>query len=268
MSAGEKRRFGTLAAQLWGDPRAPAVVLSHSILASCEMWRGQVDMLVRRRFFVVGLDTRGHGASSPTKAPYTMTLLVHDVLTVLDTLGIARAHFVGLSLGGMIGLGLGIEHGERIASLVVCDARADATGAFRAPWPERIKLAQERGCEELADSTLERWFGRAFLDANPEQTRWLRAMIARTSVAGFTGCAHALMALDYLRDVHRIQTPTTLIVGANDGALPEAMADLQRRIAGSVLEIIDRAGHLPNIERPQLFEAALTGHFDRVAPRA
>src|SRR5690606_9710899 len=74
----ETRRFGGLAAHLWGDPRAQAVVLSHSILTSSAMWRGQVDLLTRHGLFVVGVDTRGHGHSVATPAPFSMSMLVND----------------------------------------------------------------------------------------------------------------------------------------------------------------------------------------------
>jgi 3-oxoadipate enol-lactonase len=86
-------------------------------------------------------------------------------------------------------------------------------------------------------------------------------------VEGFVGCARAIQRLDYLPRVSQIQAPTTLIVGANDGPLPQAMADLQKLIPGSVLEVIADAGHLPNIDQPAAFEAALLRHFERVHPQ-
>ncbi len=264
MPVDETRMFGGLAAHLCGTAGAPAVVLSHSILASNAMWRGQVELLARHGLFVVGLDTRGHGDSVATPGPYSMSMLVDDALSVLDALGIERAHFIGLSLGGMIGLGLGIEHTGRLSSLVVCDARADAPEAFRAPWPERIDIAKSHGCAALARSTTERWFGHDFVRAQPDETRRITEMITGTSVAGFVGCAQALMHLDYLGKIDRIKIPVTLIVGENDGPLPSAMTHLNRRIADSVMEVIANAGHLPNIDQPEAFNAALSRHFSRV----
>jgi len=265
MLTAETRRFGGLAAHLWGDPRGQAVVLSHSILTSSAMWRGQVDVLTRLGLFVVGVDTRGHGDSVATPAPYSMSMLVNDALTVLDALGIARAHFVGLSLGGMIGLGLGIGHADRLLSLVVCDARADSPDSFRAPWPERIEIARYQGCAALAAPTVERWFGREFIDTHPEEVRSIAEMIASTSVTGFVGSAQALMQLDYIDAVDAIDTPLTLVVGENDGALPAVMRDLHRRCTGSAFELIPNAGHLPNVEQPDAFNAVLLRHFGRLS---
>jgi 3-oxoadipate enol-lactonase len=257
---------GEIALQVTGDAKAPAVLMSHSILSSGAMWREQAALLAQRGLRVVCADTRGHGASSAPPAPYTMDDLVADAVAVLDALDIERVHLVGLSLGGMMGFGLGILHPGRVASLVLCDARADAPPAFAAPWDERMQSALREGCASLAVSTTERWFGRPFLDAHPELAQQFRDGVAATSVEGFVGCARAIQRLDYLARVPRIQAPTTLIVGANDGPLPQAMAELHTLIAGSVLEVIPGAGHLPIIDQPAAFNAALLRHFERVLP--
>ena len=261
-----KGAAGEIALQVSGAKGAPAVLLSHSILSSSAMWREQAALLARRGLRVVCADTRGHGQSSAPPAPYTMDDLAADAVAVLDALDIERVHLVGLSLGGMMGFGLGIRHPQRVASLVLCDCRADAPPPVAAPWDERMQSALREGCASLAAATIERWFGKAFLEAHPEVAQRFREGVAATSVEGFVGCARAIQRLDYLPRVAQIQAPTTLIVGANDGPLPQAMADLQKLIPGSVLEAIAGAGHLPNIDQPAAFDAALLRHFERVLP--
>jgi len=160
---------------------------------------------------------------------------------------------MGVSLGGMVALGLGIHHPERVASLIVCDARADAPPAFAAPWDDRIATAKEHGTAALAESTAERWFGPDFLRREPVISREVWEMIGATSVDGFVACARALQALDYLGRVGRITAPTQWIVGANDGPLPDAMRHLQSLVPGSALEVITGAGHLPNIDQAAAF---------------
>lgn len=258
---------GEIAVQVAGPKNAPAVLMSHSILSSGAMWEEQAALLAQRGLRVICADTRGHGQSSAPPAPYGMDDLVADAVTVLDALDIERAHLVGLSLGGMMGFGLGILHPQRVASLVLCDARADAPPPFAAPWDERMQSALREGCASLAVSTTERWFGKPFLEAHPELAQRFRAGVGATSVEGFVGCARAIQRLDYLARVPQIQAPTTLIVGANDGPLPQAMAELQKLIPGSVLEVIAGAGHLPNIDQPAAFNAALLRHLERVLPR-
>jgi 3-oxoadipate enol-lactonase len=257
---------GNLAAHMMGDAGKPAVLLSHSILASSMMWERQAALLAGAGFYVVALDTRGHGDSAAAPAPYSMDDLVGDTVAVMDALGIARAHYIGLSLGGMAGFGLGIHHGERLLSMVLCDARADAPAPFAAVWDERIAAAKDN-CASLAEPTALRWFGAAFLAAHPDIAQRFRDTIASTSSAGFIGCARAIQGLNYLGDMDKIRTPVTLVVGANDLPLPEAMAHLQTRIAGAQLEVIPGAGHLPNIDQPDAFDAALLRHFAKFAAR-
>jgi 3-oxoadipate enol-lactonase len=254
-------RAGQLAVHVQGDAGAPVVLMAHSILSSSMMWDAQALLLAAQGFRVVRADTRGHGASEAPIGPYTMDDLAADSVAVLDALGIEKAHYVGLSLGGMSGFGLGIHHAERLLSLCLCDARADMPPAAAAVWPERIEAASTQGCAALAPSTLDRWFGAAFLQAQPELAQRFIATISNTSTAGFVGCAQALMGLDYLGRVGEITAPTTLIVGANDGPLPQAMQQLQGLIPGAALEVIADAGHLPNIDQPAAFNAALLRHL-------
>ncbi len=254
---------GELAVHVQGPPQAPAVLMTHSILSSSAMWDAQAALLLSQGYRVVRVDTIGHGNSAEPTGPVTMDGLANDAVAVLDALGIARAHHVGLSLGGMSGFGLGIHHGDRWLSLVLSSTRADAPPEA-APWHERIALARAHGsCTPLAAPTIERWFGPAFMAAQPETVQRLQQIAATTTVAGFTGCAQAILSLDYLDRVGAIRAPTTLLVGSRDGVLPEAMRALQSRIAGAVLEVINDAGHLPNIDQAEAFNAALLRHFHR-----
>lgn len=256
---------GEIVVHLDGDAGAPAVLMTHSILSAPMMWEAQAALLAKRGLRVIRAATRGHGGSSPGTAPCSMDDLGADALAVLDALNIERAHYIGLSLGGMSGFGLGIHHADRLLSLVLCACRADAPPPVAAPWDERIAIARAQGCVALADSTLERWFGAPFLQAHADTAARFRQAAANVDAEGFAACAVAIKGLDYIADVGRITTPTTFIVGSKDGVLPQAMAELQPRIAGCVLELIDDAGHLPNIDQPVAFDAALARHFDRVS---
>lgn len=252
-----------LAVHRRGDAAAPAVLMSHSILASSQMWQAQAALLAERGWQVLCVDTRGHGQSEAPPPPYSMEDLAADNVSVLDALGIAKAHYVGLSLGGMTGFGLGIDHAERLLSLCLCDARADSPTATRGMWNERIAAARAHGCASLAAVTLERWFGLPFIAQHTERVAPLEAAIGETAIEGFVGCAQAIQGLDALPRVGQIRAPTTFIVGANDGPFPEAMRALQALVPGAKLEVIADAGHLPNIEQPEAFNAALLRHFDR-----
>lgn len=248
---------GKLAVHIAGRPHAPVMMLGHSILTSNRMWLGQIALLVQQGYRVVSVDARGHGQSSEPHTQCSMEDLVADNVHVLDVLEIHLAHFIGLSLGGMVGLGLGILHPDRIASLIICSGRADAPATFALPWDERIAIAREQGTAALAEPTAQRWFGNEFLDACPDTARAVKEMIAGTSVGGFIACARALQGLDYLTRLGSIAAPVQLIAGARDGVLPEAMRELESRISGAQLEVIPNAGHLPNIDQQRVFNDAI-----------
>ena len=256
----------TLQVHLHGDVKAPVVCFTHSILASSAMWQTQADLLAGRGWRVVRIDTRGHGGSRTGSTHATMATLVSDTIAVLNALDISKAHYVGLSLGGMSGFGLALSHADRLQSICLCAARADAPPEVAAPWDERISIAETaNSCSPLAQPTIDRWFGRAFLDANPDLEGHLLKMTSATTVTGFVACARAIQSLDYLDHVHEIALPTTLIVGANDGVLPAAMAEIARHIKGAELVQIANAGHLPNVDQPEAFNDALLRHLERVS---
>jgi len=254
-----------LAVHLDGKADAPIVFMAHSILSSSEMWDRQAALLVSHGWRVVRMDIRGHGGSREAGAANSMDELVDDTVKVLDALALERVHYVGLSLGAMSGFGLALEHPERVASALLCDARADAPREYAALWDERIALVARSGTAALARPTFERWFGKSFLDAHQDVLERFDAMAAQASSEGFIGCARAIQKLDYLAQVADIAVPTTLLVGANDEPLHVAMRDLQRRIGGATLDVIPNAGHLPNIDQPEAFDAALLRHLERSA---
>jgi 3-oxoadipate enol-lactonase len=256
---------GDIAVYVQGDAAAPVVFMTHSILSSSMMWDEQANIMAENGWRVVRADTRGHGASDSPKAPYAMAELVADTVAVLDALNIDRAHYVGLSLGGMSGLGLGIHHADRLLSLCICDARADAPPAVAAPWDERIAIAAAQGCGALAAATVERWFGKTFTEAKPAVAQRFIATATANPAEGFIGCARAIQGLNYLADIGRITTPTTLVVGGNDGVLPQVMRELQALIPHAVLAEIPDAGHLPNIDQPEAFNTVLWRHLKRVS---
>jgi 3-oxoadipate enol-lactonase len=250
-----------LAVHVQGPQGAPAVLMAHSILSSAMMWQEQSALLSACGFQVICADTRGHGQSTSPQAPYHMDDLAQDSISILDALGIEKAHYVGLSLGAMSGFGLGIKHSKRMLSLLLCDGRADMTEAFAKPWDERMQIAKDSGVQALAAPTVERWFGAEFVKSHPEVAKRFIHVASQTQLEGFIGCAKAIQNLDYLSEVSQIQVPLTLLVGANDGPLPQAMTHISELLAHSKLEIIAQAGHLPNIDQSTAFNAAMMRHF-------
>jgi 3-oxoadipate enol-lactonase len=258
--------LGGLAARVVveGKNGAPWVVLSHSIMADLHVWDEQVDVL-RNKFRILRIDTRGHGGSDASPAPYDFPLLVQDVVKVLDHFSIDKAHFVGLSLGGMIGYGLALVYPERISSLIIASSRADAPDAFRTGWDERIAFVRQGGMKALAIPTVERWFTPEYLASHPETRARIAKMIEGTATAGFEGCARALQGLNYLPELRRIRVPTLLMAGARDGTIPDDMRAIHGKIGQSRFEVIADAGHIPNVEQAAAFNRIMMSFLEQVA---
>ena len=243
--------------ELTGQKGAAVVMLSHSLASSMVMWNPQLAIL-ESHFQVLRYDMRGHGDSDAPDGAYTLALLVEDAVALLDALKIDTVHFVGLSIGGMIGQGLGLNHANRLKSLTLCDTSAIMPELAQPILQERIAAARENGMQDQVEGTLERWFTPAYLEENPPGLEMIRQQVAATPLAGYIGCSEALRGLNYLDRLSRIKLPTLIMVGEEDPGTPvEASEAIHERIADSKLVILPAARHLSNIEQAEAFNQSL-----------
>jgi len=251
--------------ELSGKEGAPVVVLSHSLSSSLLMWNSQMDAL-NPYFQVLRYDIRGHGASEAPSGSYTLDLLAEDVIGLLDALGMEWVNFVGLSMGGMIGQCLALNHPHRLKSLVLCDTASIVPAEAQPVWQERLDKVRKNGMEALFEETLERWFTPAFLRQNPPMVKLIREQILATPVAGYIGCAEAIRRLDYLDRISEIKTPTLIMVGEDDPGMPVSAAEaMHKRITNSKLVVLPSARHLSNVEQAETFNAALLEFLKNVS---
>lgn len=244
---------------LEGPANGPAVVLSHSLATDLSMWDPTVPVL-EDRFRVLRYETRGHGGTDAPKGAYTLEQLADDALALLKALGIERVHWVGLSMGGMIGQTLALKAPQVFASLSLCDTSSRVPAEAKAAWQDRIRIAESQGMEPLVEPTLARWFTEPFRNRRKDVMDKVAMMIRNTPAAGYAGCCHAISGLDLTDRIHAIKMPTIAIVGEDDPGTPVAAHRvIHERIAGSRLEIIPKAAHLSNMEQPEAFNKALTG---------
>ena len=249
-----------------GREGAPVLTLSNRLASDHRMWEAQMPAL-GADWRVLRYDTRGHGASSAPQGPYTVGGLASDVIGLWDALGIETSVFCGLSLGGMIGQQLAIDHGPRLRALVLCDTIARWPDGVTAIWNGRVRAAQSQGMAPLVEPTIERWFTAPTRARRPPELEAIAAMIAATPPAGFIGCAQAIVKIDFLDRLGAVAVPTLVIVGADDPATPpSAAAAIQAHIPGAELTVIEGAAHLANVEQPEAFNAALTSFLARLAP--
>ena len=240
-----------------GRADAPVVTLSHSLATDLSMWDPQLEAL-RSRYRVLRYDTRGHGGTDAPAGAYTLDQLADDAHALLSALGIARTHWVGLSMGGMIGQTIALKTPELFRSLVLCDTSSRIPAEAKPLWQDRIKTAQTQGMEPLVASTIGRWFTPPFIEQRKDVVEGVRAMIRATPPAGYVGCCHAIAALDLTDRLSAITLPTLIVVGAEDQGTPVAASQtMHERIKGSRLEILKSASHLSNLEQPDAFTRAM-----------
>lgn len=243
--------------ELSGKKGSPVVVLSHSLASSLVMWNPQMDAL-NPNFRVLRYDMRGHGNTDVTPGPYTLELLAEDVIGLLDALDIERVHFVGLSIGGMIGQSLALNHIHRLRSLALCDSASVIPQEAQPIWQERINKSLTKGMEAQVDETMERWFTPSFLKQSSPMLEIIRKQILATPVQGYVGCAEAIRKLNYLDQLPKIKVPILIMVGEDDPGTPVSASEaMHKNLSNSKLIILPSARHLSNIEQVEAFNSNL-----------
>jgi 3-oxoadipate enol-lactonase len=246
------------------EGEGPWLTMSHSLASNLAMWDEQAKLL-SRTFKVLRYDTRGHGGSSAPPGPYTLDQLADDAKALFDALGIAQTHWVGLSMGGMIGETFALKHPGFFRSMVLADTSARRPPDAEQMWGERIRTAETQGMDALVEGTLGRWFTEPYRQSRRDVMERIGNQIRSTPVAGFVGCCHAISKVDVLDRLREIECPTLVIVGEEDhGTPPEMARAIHAKLPGSELVLIPNAAHLSNIEQEGAFNDAMTSFLDRV----
>jgi 3-oxoadipate enol-lactonase len=235
----------------------PWVTLAHSLATDLTLW-DELTTVLEPHFTVLRYDARGHGQTSAPDAPYSFSQLVNDLVGLLDALKIGRTHFVGLSMGGMLGQHFALAAPNRLDRLAIVSSTSRIPPDAGALWDERIAVARTQGMQAHVESTLARWFTAPYRAAHPEVMARIGALIAATPVTGFAGWGKAICTL-YLTDkLGAIQAPTLVVVGAEDtGTPPAASQAIAAAIPGAQLEIIPQASHQLVIEQAETFTRLL-----------
>ena len=240
--------------QTFGDHTKPALIFSNSLGTQFSMWQPQLDAL-KKDFYMICYDTRGHGQSSAPQGPYSIELLGEDVIHLMDHLHIDKANFCGISMGGLTGQWLAINHPERFEHVIVANTAAQI-GQEQA-WKDRASLVREQGLEPIASTAATRWFTKGFIKKNAKIVDQLSHNLAQGSPEGYASCCEALAVADLRDQIQGINIPVLVIAGSKDPVT--TIKDGQymvNNIRSSALFEID-ASHISNIEQPQAFNKAI-----------
>ena len=240
------------------DTDSETVVLIGSLGSDRSMWNPQVGPLSAFAH-VLAVDLRGHGASPVPPGPYSVDDLAEDVLALLDSLKVQRAHIVGLSLGGAVSQWIAIHRPERVRTLtLLCTS---AKFGEPAQWLDRAATVRAAGTASLAGAVLDRWFTPELAGRDTDLVDRHRRMIVDTSDEGYAACCEALSNWDSRADLGRISAPTLVIAGRQDpSTTPDDLRVIADGVAGSTFVILDPAAHLANVEQAGRVTAAIAAH--------
>jgi 3-oxoadipate enol-lactonase len=244
-----------------GPEDAEVLVLGPSIGTSLGLFDPQVAEFAGARR-IVRFDLPGHGRSPAVPGPYTIAGLTEAVVGLLDSLGIERFHYLGVSIGGAIGQWLALHHSDRLSTLTVCATAAQ----FPDPpqWPQRAAVVREKGVEAMVPSRLGTWYTHSFAQQRPDEAERLLDMLRATAAEGYAGCAESIGTFDVRAELDKITVPTLVLAGADDPATPP---DLVRVIAdgvpGARFEVVPDSAHLLTAEQPEVVNALVADHLSR-----
>lgn len=248
-----------------GPEHAPVIVFSNSLGTDHTMWQPQAAALAGR-FRVLRYDVRGHGRSTASDASFTLEDLGRDVIALLDALHIDHAVFCGLSMGGLIGMWLGIHAPERFAKIVLANT-APKIGTAEA-WDARIEAVLRDGMANLVDASIQRWFTPEFAATSSNALDDLRAVLEGLDPRGYAASCAVVRDADLREAVKTISVPVLVITGSDD---PATTADEGRALAAAIpgaIYVELHASHLSNREQPGRFTSALLDFIDERRPVA
>lgn len=238
-----------------GPVNAPVLMLSNSLMSTHRMWDPQMTAFTSA-FRVLRYDTRGHGSSETTPGPYSIELLAKDAAALIETLNAGPVHFLGLSMGGMIGQRLAVSRPDLVQRLALCDTASEMPTLDM--WNERIAIAERDGIEGLVANTIQRWFTPPFVQHSPAAVGFVEGMIRDTGADGYIACASAVRDMSQTHILKDIAAETLVVIGEKDPACTlEQGLVLVKEISGAQKVVIADAAHLSNIEKPVEFNRAV-----------
>jgi 3-oxoadipate enol-lactonase len=238
-------------AEISGPEGAPVLMLSNSLGTTRHMWDPQMAAFTAK-YRVLRYDRRGHGKSAVPKGPYSMEMLGRDAVTVLDGLGIKKANWLGLSMGGMEGMWLGANAGDRFDKIILSNTSTHY--ADKTMWHNRMDAVTKGGSvAAIADMVINAWLTQGFQKSHPDTASRMKEMMIATPVEGYLACCAAVRDMDHREIIKGIRNPTLIIAGSKDPATNVAAAEFIRdNIPGSKLAIVE-AAHIANVEVPEVY---------------
>jgi 3-oxoadipate enol-lactonase len=237
-----------------GDENKEVLLLSNPMGTNLHFWDPQIPALAEH-FRIVRYDSRGHGGSVANQGPYSVEGLGRDALAIIDALGIEKVHWLGLSMGSVVGLWLLVHARERIGRAVLASTAAQIPGPDL--WNSRVQSARDTGMNGVAMTVAERWFTKTFCDASPEKVETVMAMVRATPLHGYLAALAAIRDMDMREAIRNIRNEVLVIAGRHDPSTPPGMGALVASSIDRAKFVTLEASHMSNIEDEANFTKAV-----------
>ncbi|MFA6074285.1 MAG: alpha/beta fold hydrolase [Negativicutes bacterium] len=237
------------------------IIFVHGLGESALSWRNQTDYF-KAKYRVIAMDLRGHGASRGGEAEITMEQFAADIIALLDALMIDKAHFVGLSMGGLVCQELTRTAQERMLSLSLCNTAAFVGGGAAGKLPERLEMIERISMDAMADFIV-----RACMPYDFAQSVYDEAfnIFRQNRKEPYKLATTATFSVDFRDCLKSVRVPTCVVVGERDQSTPVSAAQfINENIKGSKLEILPGVGHLSKLENPQLFNSTIERFLNNI----
>jgi 3-oxoadipate enol-lactonase len=226
-----------------------ALILGPSLGTPAALWEPAAAMLTPS-FRLLAWDLPGHGASPATTSPFTVQEIADGVIALADAAGIDSFDYAGVSLGGQVGIAMGIRYPDRLRHLAVLCSTAKIGSA--AGWGERAAVIRHQGTPALVDGSAKRWFAPGFIERHPDRASSLLIALSDTDDESYALCCEALGGTDFRNQLGSITCPTRVYYGEHDQVISADDAEyLARRVRSGSTAMIPDAAHLPPIEQPE-----------------
>ncbi len=251
--------WGKLAFRRWQGGGTPTILL-HPLAMSSRLWETVAGDFGAGRD-IIAVDLRGHGDSVWNGEAFSIEDLASDVALLLDTLDIAQADVLGMSMGGCTAIALATARPDRVRRLALCDTTAWYGADAKTAWEERAVAAESRPRSELIPFQVQRWFADSFRQNSPDMVQHAVDVFLETEAATHAQACRALGAFDGRARLNRITAKTAVFTGEEDYATPPAMGiNLAENIAGATFGVWPGVRHFSLLESPDL-RAAVAQHF-------
>lgn len=225
----------------------PVVLFAHGVGSSGGSWQHLFSRLPGWR--LVAGDMRGHGRSGTPPPPYTLTDLADDQIKLIDAVGVDKVHFVGFSIGALIGQAVALARPDRIASLTLLSGIAGRTVTQRTNAEARLLTIRSSAPADVARGSVDRWFSAAFQASSAALAAEEVQRVSRVDPTGYAGCYEVLATYDLVDRLAEIDVPTLIATGEFDGGSTPAMSRrMKSLIPDSRLKIVPSANHYIQVE--------------------